>query len=349
MTELSTQQIEQLKIIYQTAPMGIAMVNDAFKFITCNPTLLRKLGYSLQEIQSKTLIEVCHLWDRDTILKLIHAAREQQSRYTRGEVRLFHHDRPYLWVLISIQWVPPQDGEPDSFVVMIENIQQRKEMQFELMELRRRLMDSNEAERNKLAQDLHDGPMQDLHSITYQIAAMEDEVSEEVRSNLMTIQNTVNGINRELRAIAYNLRPPALSKFGLAQSIKSHADEFMAKHPEQHIQLELVTDRGVIAEEVRIALFRIYQQSMANIMLHANATQVTIRLNLDGDAVTLEIQDNGQGFNVPEKWLSLVRAGHYGLAGTKDRVEALGGDFKVISAPGEGTHIIVSIPDYMES
>lgn len=342
-------EIEQLELIYNTAPMGIALLDEDLKFLNCNPGLLRKLGFTTEELLTKTLVEICHPWDRTKLQKVLVAAKEKNSLYTREEVRLFHKAEPFLWVEISLQYIPENNSHTANFVVMVQNIQKRKEMQIELIELRRKMLEQVETERKLLAQELHDGPMQDLHSITYQIAGMDEGLPEDVQALLQSILGTVKAINQELRAIAYNLRPPALSQFGLARSIKTHADEFMAKHPDLKIYLELVSDRNVISEEVNLVLFRIYQQALGNVIQHANATEVHVTLNLDGDAVTLEIADNGSGFNVPDRWISLVRAGHYGLAGSSDRVSALGGEFVVTSAPGEGTKLFVKISDYMEA
>lgn len=341
-------QMGQLELIYRTAPMGIALLNEKLEFITCNPALQRKLGLSLRELRTKTILELCHPWDRNKTENIIKAARQQNSHYLRDEIRLAHTQEPYLWVEISVQHISEELDTSGSYVVMVQNIQKRKEMQLEVLELRRRLMESNEIERKKIAQDLHDGPMQDLHSISYQIAGMSNDLEPELKEFLESILKTVSSANRDLRAIAYNLRPPALSKFGLARSIKAHADEQNANHPELDIKLDLVSDRNVISEEISLALFRIYQQSLANIIRHANATEVIVVLALDGDSVTMEISDNGKGFTVPDQWISLVRAGHYGLAGTVDRVNSLGGEFDVESAPGEGTRVFVQIPDYME-
>jgi len=340
---------DHLEIIYQTAPMGIALLDADTAFITCNPALLRKLGYTHEELPELDLLSICHPWDRNKVQTLVKAAQQQDESYLRDEVRLAHKDGIFFWTEVSVQHIPKALNRPESFVVMIQNIQKRKEIQLELMELRRRLLENSEKERKALAQNLHDGPMQELHSINFQIAGMLDHVPEETVEQLKMIQKTVRGINNDLRVISYDLRPAALSKFGLARSIKTHADEFAVKHPELNFKLELTPDGNVIAEEIRLTLYRIYQQSLGNIIRHANATEVSIRLDLDGDHVTLEVIDNGKGFQVPDRWVSLVRAGHYGLAGTSDRVDALGGKFRVISKPDEGTRVWVQIPDYMEA
>ena len=344
---LSAQQ-EQLEVIYQTAPMGIALLDAKTSFITCNPALLQELGHSLAEMQALNLLEICHPWDRQKTQTLVEAAQHKEDRYLQDEIRLHHKDGQFFWVEVSVQHIPRAFDRPESFVLMIQNIQMRKEYQLELMELRRRLHENSEMERKVLAQNLHDGPMQDLHSISFQIAGMLDQVPDDLAQQLIMIQKTVRQINKDLRQISYNLRPAALSKFGLARSIKTHADEFAVKHPNLAFKLELAPDGEMIIEEIRLTLFRIYQQALGNIIRHANADEVTVRLDLDGDCVTLEIIDNGKGFQVPDRWVSLVRAGHYGLAGTSDRVDALGGKFRVISDPDKGTRVWVQIPDYME-
>ena len=341
-------RFEQLEIIYETAPVGIALVDEKLHYLTCNTTFKRKLGFSFEELQTKDFLEICHPWDRIKTQHLIVASKDHRIQYMRDEIRLQQKAGTYLWVEFRIHYIPPAPNKPGSYIIMIQNIQQRKEMQQELTELRRHIHHSMENERKILAQELHDGPMQDLHSISFQIAAIIDDASDEVRQQLELIWDTVKELNKELRAISYNLRPPALSKFGLARSIKSHADELSAKYPDLTIHLNLVSDHNMISEEVSIALFRIYQHSIMNVIRHAGATEATVTLNMDGDVVTLEIEDNGSGFVVPEKWISLVRGGHYGLAGTSERVHDLGGIFKVDSELGKGTHILVKIPDYLE-
>jgi PAS domain S-box-containing protein len=192
--------------------MGIALLNEELEFITCNPALLHKLSFSMGELHTKTLLELCHPWDRTKAESIIQAAGNKDSLYLRDEIRLSHKEEPYLWVEISVQHIPQNDTQAGSFVVMVQNIQKRKEMQLEVLELRRRLLESNEMERKKFAQDLHDGPMQDLHSISYQIASMPDNIDPEVQEVFESILKTVSKANRDLRAIAYNLRPPRTVK-----------------------------------------------------------------------------------------------------------------------------------------
>ncbi len=141
----------------------------------------------------------------------------------------------------------------------------------------------------------------------------------------------------DLRSTTQELRPPTLASFGLEKAIRSHAEEIQEKHPELKIHLSLARDQQMLSEDMRLTLFRIYQQSIANILRHAEASEVHIRFVFDVEEARLVIEDNGKGFVVPPGWISLIRQGHFGLAGAAERVEALGGIFEVESHPGHGT------------
>lgn len=147
-----------------------------------------------------------------------------------------------------------------------------------------------------------------------------------------------------LRATAQELRPPTIFDFGLEKAIRSYVDDFGEKHPNLKITLSLAQDRQLLPEKIRLALFRIFQQTLMNVVRHSEATEAKVRFAFDAEEVRLEITDNGKGFEVPQNWMEFVRAGHYGLAGTSERVDSLGGILTVESNPGNSTLVMVAIP-----
>jgi signal transduction histidine kinase len=147
-----------------------------------------------------------------------------------------------------------------------------------------------------------------------------------------------------LRTVCGELRPPTLEPFGLEMAIRSHAQTIQEAHPAISIHLDLSPDKKSLPEAVRLALFRIYQKALINVIRHAQASHVWIHLELDDERVRLEIQDDGVGFEVPNRWTDLARHGHLGLAGAAERVELMGGEFQVISSPGQGTTVKMSVP-----
>jgi signal transduction histidine kinase len=121
-------------------------------------------------------------------------------------------------------------------------------------------------------------------------------------------------------------------------------ETFREQHPEIDLQLELEPDAQDLSETVRLVLYRIFQNALSNITRHAEATRVIVRLKLDAEQVTLEVQDNGRGFDFQGRWIDLVRQGHMGLAGSNERAEAIGARLDVLTAPGEGALLRVTAP-----
>jgi signal transduction histidine kinase len=224
-------------------------------------------------------------------------------------------------------------------------IMRRKGVEAELAELQRRLIDSTEAERLTLAQDLHDGPMQDLYGIAFQMDAMRNGFDEDERlQQLSSVQTDIQNVIQSLRVTAGELRPPTLTAFGLEKAIWSHAEHARRTQPALNMKLNLMPDGKKLDDRVRLALFRIYQVALANVFRHAAATQVEICLLLEKDLVILEIKDDGRGFEVPGRLIHLARQGHLGLVGAAERAEAVGGKMEIISKPGAGTIIRVEVP-----
>ena len=228
---------------------------------------------------------------------------------------------------------------------MMEEVIQRQRVEQELAEVQRRLLDRVEAERLELAQELHDGPIQELYGLTYQLSFLSTKLNQpEAQEEIISFQERLQKVIRSLRSTSGELRPPTLTPFGLEKAIRSHADEFLKKFPALTVHLDLMPDEKTLPERMRLALFRIYQVALTNVVRHAQASQVTIRLHLDSETVLLEIVDDGCGFVVPERWISFAREGHLGLVGATERAEAIGGHLIVESEPGKGTRMKVIVP-----
>jgi signal transduction histidine kinase len=236
-------------------------------------------------------------------------------------------------------------GQVVGVVGISRDITERKQMAAELAEVQHRLVENLERERIHLAQELHDGPVQDLYGISFRLNELAEALrGEPVRAQLAAVQGDIQQVIQTLRATFSELRPPTLAPFGLEKAIRSHAEQFQALHPELKLELQLNPDDQTLPERVRLALFRIYQEALNNIVRHAGAQQVAIRLNLATEEVILEVQDDGGGFEIPRRWVALARRGHLGLVGISERTEAIGGQLQIVSAPGSGTLIRVAAP-----
>jgi PAS domain S-box-containing protein len=261
-------------------------------------------------------------------------------------------DGSRFWANVVITALYDHEGKLRGFAKVTRDFTERKQAeeqirqsQRELAEMQRRLIEGREAERLQLAQELHDGPIQELYGVIYILSDLAQAVTSEAdRTHFVQAQKLVQGVVRGLRTMAAESRPPTLAPFGLEKAIKSHIDRLQPAHPELKVKLELMPDGQMLPEQTRLALFRIYQAALSNILRHATAHQVVIRFSLDEEQVVLEVQDDGQGFELPERWIEIARQGHLGLIGMVERAESIGGQLNVVSAPGQGTVIQAVIP-----
>jgi signal transduction histidine kinase len=200
------------------------------------------------------------------------------------------------------------------------------------------------AERTRLAQELHDTVEQTLTGIALQLdtaSKVFEQKPIETLHHLDLARNLMANSQVEVRRSIWDLRSRALEQFNLPGALLSGARQITAG---TDIQVNLETKGAVqpLPEVVEENLLRIGQEAVTNVFKHAQATAIGIQLVFDPLRVTLEIQDNGVGFN-PETSAG-ARDGHFGLLGMSERAKRLGGQLSLVSAPGQGATIRVEIP-----
>jgi signal transduction histidine kinase len=243
-------------------------------------------------------------------------------------------------VAIAMRAIPPEPPVVKSIPAI-----QSGYLQWDRYEIKNRLVEGQERERLRLAQDLHDVPIQDLYGLIYQLDDLRDALKDpEGEKILDECNHTLHRVVNSLRTICRELRPPSLSPFGLEVAIRDHVEKFRDQNPDIQIHLELMQDRQALSDSMRLTLFRIYQQAIHNVARHAQASDVQIRFRLDERMVILEVEDNGIGFGMPENWVDLVREGHFGLLGIAERIESVRGKLEIVSAMGNGTLVRVIAP-----
>lgn len=219
----------------------------------------------------------------------------------------------------------------------------RKRVEMELAEMQRRLADSQEEERLHLARELHDGPLQELLGVRLYMGALVNAVPE-IAPRVAQVQEQIQHVVDTLRTLCGELRPPSLPYFGLDKAINSYLQRFRSLHSEIEIDMDLDKGGEVLDPGTRLALYRIFQNAMANVAHHAQASRIRIELHVDSRQIFLQISDDGKGFQVPHNWMNMARQGHYGLLGATERAESIGGRLSVHSEPGRGTTLVVMAP-----
>ena len=337
---------ERFRSIFESVTLGIKVLDAKGNISQTNRAFQEMLGYQEDELKGRHFTDFLYPMDIARASKLFQDVQLNGVSSFRFEHRTLHKDQSIVWARTFFTVVKREnnDEEPAFLVGIVENVTEQKRLQSEMEELNSRLQNSMELERLHLAQELHDNPMQVLYSANYRLEELRQKTDPEMAEALKEVKDTIQGVLQDLRAMSKELRPPTISSFGLENAIRSHAYDVQEKHPHLQIHLSLAHDQQSLPDNVRLALFRVLQQALANVVRHADATEVRIHFSFDAEEAHLEISDNGKGFAVPANWIDFVRQEHYGLAGSAERVSALGGVFKVQSKPGNSTTVRVTIP-----
>ncbi len=343
--EALKQSEARFRTIFENAPLGIELITLDKGVVASNPALIKILGYNEEDIKNSVNVLSDVADNPAGNSSLMKDFQDGKSDLIRLEKPFLRKDGHVVWGKLSVSRVHREEGLPQMVVAMLEDITERKQMEADLSELQRRLTEGREAERLHLAQELHDGPVQDLYGFSYQLKVLGEELGHGVEPEpLKELESMLQHVIRTLRGICGELRPPTLAPFGLEKAIRSHGEAFQQLHPELSMKLDLMPDGQNLPERVRLALYRIYQQTLANIARHAHAKNISVKLWLDSQQVLLEIIDDGEGFILPTRWIELARQGHLGLVGSAERAESIGGQLKIESAPGKGTTVRVIAP-----
>jgi len=216
-------------------------------------------------------------------------------------------------------------------------------------DLQMRIVEAQEGERSRLAQEVHDGPAQALSNAIFQVEYIERVLDGDVRmahNELRFLRELLRRELGEVRAFISQLRPPLLDELGLDGSIKDNV-ESMAVLTGATIETSLHAPGERLSPSQQTAVLRIVQEALQNVRKHAGSSHTVVSTKLDAPNWILEVSDDGRGFDV-----SAVAARgrrNFGLQFMRERAELIGAQFEVRSRPGGGTAVWLSIPVGEES
>jgi signal transduction histidine kinase len=206
----------------------------------------------------------------------------------------------------------------------------------------------NEDFLHRISADLHDGPAQDLGLALMKVQTLCDictdcprkqKIAEGNAIESPTVRMLLQSALSELRAISAGLQLPNLSSLTTNQIIRRAVNDYQAK-VDRIVEVDIPEGEREASLPAKITLYRILQESLLNGYRHANGMNQRVQVRYDDTCVHVEITDAGRGFDID----SIPERGHLGIKGMRERVQVLGGDFKLRSAPGNGTFIRVGLP-----
>jgi len=204
-----------------------------------------------------------------------------------------------------------------------------------------------EEERRRLARELHDDTLQSLIALNQRVQLAQINVNgnaaaEDLAKPLAEIQTLTEKTIQDLRRFTRALRPVYLEELGLAAALEMLARENGLSNG-LTIDFERAGTEQRLPAAVELALYRIAQEALNNVIRHARANRAILRITFDPQSVILEMSDEGQGFVVPKSPAEFAPGGHFGLLGLHERAESIGARLEIQSVPGQGTRVMVKL------
>jgi PAS domain S-box-containing protein len=373
--------IEKLKRLYESDIIGI-IVSDTHGHVTdANDAFLQMVGYSREEVESGTL-RWDRLTPPECMPASARAMRQlaKDGIATPWEKEYIHKDGRRVPVVVGVALLDGSDTETICFVLdnssrvrakeelarLNEQLERRVEertrslmaseavaartavalatSEQQLRHLAARAEKASEAERSRIAREVHDVLGQELTGLKMDVAWVsrrlaQSQAAEVVSARLQSMLGRIDSMIGTVRRIATELRPGALDDLGLPEAMEGHARDFSER---SGIAVELEPfDRELDVEKTRAtALFRIFQELLTNVARHARATRVRVALGVERGVIVLEMSDDGVGISEAHA----TSAASLGLLGIRERALAFGGTFDVAGVAGEGTRVEVRIP-----
>jgi PAS domain S-box-containing protein len=216
----------------------------------------------------------------------------------------------------------------------------------QLRYLSSQLLIAQEKERQLIGLELHDDLGQLLVLLKIQLRVVQGNLSAEsaeIRADLEDARDSVNEIVERIRRLSKSLRPSVLEDMGLSTGLKLLFADFQ-KHHGLELSIDMDDVEKIFSWEHQILIYRIFQESLANVAKHSRATRMVISIKQQDDQVAFQMQDNGTGFNLQEVLAQGSGDRGLGLAALEERVRILRGDLQLWSQPGQGTRIQFRVP-----
>ncbi len=325
-------------VLINSLPGVFYMFNKNGKYLRWNKNILNITGYSEEDMKDMHPINFVPEDQRALLSEKIGNVFNFGIDNAEADLLKKNGERiAYYFTGIYLKY----NGEDCMMGVGID-ISEKSKYQKELKDLSIHIQNIREEERTRIAREIHDelgqqltGLKMDISWINKKMINDKPDVIEKIKNALVLIDDTVKSVRR----ISTQLRPSVLDDLGLISAMEWQTDEFQKRFNIPSSFISNVATVNLHADKIT-AIFRIYQESLTNILRHSEATKVITSITLENDKLLMKISDNGIGFNETE----IKNKKTLGLLGMKERALMLGGHYQIISKPNEGTIVLLELP-----
>jgi len=344
---------KKFRTLIYSLHQGVVLQNEKTQVVLHNPAALQILGVNEQQLMSTNSYDVrwkminedgseCSAEDHPApiVIRTKKEVRDMVLGVNRGD------NQARVWLLVSAAPILDSNGNIQNVITSFTDITEQKRLSQELIDQeihRQRLLtqatiDGQEKERQEIGKELHDNINQHLTTTRLYLEVAREKATGEVLEMIRLAHKNLADIVNEIRNLSQSLVPPTLGDLGLVESIHELCDALKRAHSFQvEFHHRHFTEEALPAN-LKLMIFRIIQEQVSNIIRHAHASLMHIRLQSDAEYVILDIHDNGKGFD-----LSHFKKG-MGLSNIANRADLFDGKVDINTAPGKGCTITVTIP-----
>lgn len=351
---------ERFRALLENLHIGVVLLGPNAEILFANRAAEETFGIPIESILGKTSEEVGWTALREDGTEMPFPLRPGPRAIATGQAvrnEVMGWRRPgsqeILWLLGEVVPLFSKAGKLERTVAAFSNITKRKEAEEVLHQLSTRLLQLQDEERRRLGRELHDSLAQSVMAVSLdlaQVARSFPPLNKKAKQSLSEARRVLREMSREIRTLSYLLHPPVLDELGLASAVKEYAQGF-SERSGIALEVDVQSDFGRIPQETEIALFRIVQESLANIQKHSGSPTGRIRLRGNHHCVELEISDQGCGIGArSQREDAGGRASRLGVGilGMRERMAQLGGTLEVQSS-ASGTTVRATIPLTLEA
>lgn len=339
---------ERFNTLAKVSTVGIFLASAEGEYLYVNERWCLICGMTPEQALGDGFISAVHSHDRKRI-KLEWARSVSNQQPFQAEYRIFREaDKTEVWVFGQAlpEFMP--DGSLAGFIGTITDITHRMNTEIEMDASRKqlraltvRLQSIREEERTEISREIHDDLGQALTGLRMDMSWLNNRLAktdEKIAHRLKAMMELTDATIHKVRKISTDLRPGILDDIGLAAAIEWHGSDVGERSGIQ-FTFDLMEDL-VLDEQRSTAFFRIFQESLTNVIRHSKAKHVHVSLRREGNVIVLSIEDDGKGIAPHE--ISNPRS--VGILGMKERAAVFGGEVSIIGVQGKGTTVKVRVP-----
>jgi PAS domain S-box-containing protein len=331
------------RVLIESMNEGALMLTAAKTILYANQCFARLVKCPLEQVTGSSFRRFLCAADRAVLKPLMKRSAKEGSKI---QMLLHCADGSQLPVQLSIRELARNSSAEVTIGIVVTDLTEARRNEEQLRALTHRVVQAQEAERGRVALELHDHITQLLCAVLVRSQTLADQLPAhegKLKREALKLRELLGQTAEEVERISRNLRPGVLEQLGLVAVLRAAGLEF-AKQNGISVKLVCVALAVRLPGDIELTLYRILQEALENVALHARARHVKVNLSTRGDLVQLVIHDDGISFDAKHHPARRKQKSQLGLLDMRERANYVGGTVIVKSAPGQGTSITVQIP-----